>query len=63
MSFRDQTVAFFDELGCILKKKREGKPLENNPRPFQTMLTQDDEPIDSEYAEMPEEDPEVITRM
>jgi hypothetical protein len=63
VSFRDQTSSFFDELGNILSKRSKGKEQENNPRPYQTMLTQDDEPWESDYTEVPDEDPEVITRM
>ena len=63
MSFRDTTAAFFDELATIVGRKREGKPVENNPRPFSTILTQDDEPVDTDYSEVPDEDPEIITRM
>ena len=63
MSFREQTAAFFDELSNIIGKREKGKRQENNPRPFSSQLTQDDEPWDYDYTDMPDEDPEVITRM
>lgn len=62
MSFREQTAAFFDELACMIDKKRK-KDLENNPRPFSSLLTQDEEPVPDDYTEVPDEDPEVITRL
>ena len=66
MAFKDQLSAFHDELTAIVddvKKKREADIDQREGRPFQSLLTQDEEPT-QEYnpQQAEEEEPEVITR-
>jgi len=64
MSFSEQTAAFFDELENIINEQKQSNQGEINPqteRPYSSLLTQDEEPVDQQPpAQEPE--PEVITR-
>lgn len=68
MSFKDQTAAFFDELGHIRdaeQKVRESQEQQggDGSGPYSNMLTQDETPADYRPTEFPEpNDPDVILR-
>ena len=66
MSFGESSKAFFDELSEILdeqKRSKEDAMDMQNDRPFSSMLTQYEEPIDNgNPATLDEEEPEVVTR-
>ena len=66
MAFSDQLSSFHDELTAIvddMKKKREADMDQRNERPYQSLLTQDEEPSQDYNPQQAEEaEPEVITR-
>lgn len=65
MSFSEQTAAFFDELSNIIDEQRKENEGDINPeteRPFSSLLTQNEEPMDRPPQQALEEEPEVITR-
>ena len=64
-SFADQTSSFFDELGNILedqKRQQEEGMGKEDPTPYSSMLTQDEEPISDNPMASEEVEPEVVTR-
>ncbi len=64
-SFADQTGSFFDELGNILedqKRQQEEGMGKEDPTPYSSMLTQDEEPTSDNPMASEEAEPEVITR-
>lgn len=66
MAFKDQLSAFHDELTSIvddMKKNREADIDQRNERPYQSLLTQDEEPgMDYNPQQAEEAEPEVIVR-
>lgn len=66
MAFADSTASFFDELSSILKAQQADKEEymdKTNDRPYSSMLTQDEEPVDNGQPQsLDYEEPEVITR-
>ena len=66
MSFADSSQAFFEELSDILKAQQAEKEEHmdrTNDRPYSSMLTQDEEPVDDGNPNtMDYEEPEVVTR-
>jgi len=66
MAFREQLSSFHDELTSIvddMKKKREAEIDDRSERPFQSLLTQDEEPSQDYNPQQQEEpEPEVVTR-
>ena len=68
MSFKDQTMSFFDELTSMLDEQQKGREEQTDAQntgqgPYSSLLTQDEEPsgeYNPQSAEQPE--PEVITR-
>ena len=66
MAFREQLSAFHDELTAIvddMKKKREADMDQRTERPYQSLLTQDEEPgLDYNPQQAEESEPEVVTR-
>jgi hypothetical protein len=65
-SFLDQTSSFFDELTKILETQQhdrdEGMDTRSD-RPYSSLLTQDEEPLDEYNPQQREEpEPEVVTR-
>ena len=65
MSFSEQTASFFDELASIVddqKKENQGDLNTETDRPYSSLLTQDDEPVDRGPQQFQEQEPEVITR-
>lgn len=64
-SFAAKSSAFFDELSDIVQAKKidKGKDYQDDAeRPFDTLLTQEEEPRPDTYREYQEEDPIVLTR-
>ena len=65
MAFTDQMSAFFDELSAIVSQQRRMKAEgmdRLNDRPFSSMLTQDEEPV-QQLPEAPYEiEPSVVVR-
>lgn len=65
-SFLESSNSFFDELSEIEKekqRKKEDHMDKTNDRPYSSMLTQDEEPVDDgNPATLDEEEPEVVTR-
>lgn len=65
-SFLEQTKSFFDELSNIAEQQQEEREQEGymtNDRPYSSMLTQDEEPVDDPNPHTVEqEEPEVVTR-
>jgi len=66
MSFADSTKSFFDELSGILSEQQAEKEKHmdmTNDRPFSSMLTQDEEPVDDGNPNtLDSDEPEVVTR-
>lgn len=65
MSFSDQTASFFDELANIVeeqKKDNQGDINAETERPYSSLLTQEEEPMDQGPQAAQEPEPEVITR-
>lgn len=64
-SFADQTGSFFDELGNIVdeqKRQQEAGMEKEDPTPYSSMLTQDEEPTSDNPMASEEAEPEVVTR-
>ena len=66
MAFADSTSAFFDELSSILEGQQADKEEHmdmTNDRPYSSMLTQDEEPVDRGNPHSVDlDEPEVVTR-
>jgi len=66
MSFAESSKAFFDELGSIVDAQMSDKEKDldlRTDRPYSSLLTQDEEPVDNGNPHtMDESEPEVITR-
>ena len=65
-SFSDMLSGFHDELSCIVdeqkKQKEEGQDIRDD-RPYSSLLTGDEEPVDDPYPpQIEEQEPEVIVR-
>lgn len=66
MPFADSTSSFFDELSSILNAQKADKEEHmnlTNDRPYSSMLTQDEEPVDDGHPHSADHgEPEVVTR-
>ena len=65
MSFSDQTAAFFDELENIINEQKKSNQGEIDPqteRPYSSLLTQEQEPMEQQQQPVQDTEPEVITR-
>jgi hypothetical protein len=66
MSFKDQTLSFFDELTAMLDEQQKGREEQMDAQntgqgPYSNLLTQDETPTETPPPEEQPE-PEVITR-
>jgi len=66
MSFREQSIAFLDELSSIAEesqKNRDEYMKNRHTSPFSSLLTQDEEPSgEYNYSLVDEPEPQVIVR-
>jgi len=66
VAFKEQTLAFFDELSNITEqqaKDREADMATRDEKPFSNLLTQDDEPTDYQPQNSADVEPTAVTRM